>query len=707
MQIAQNASPRVTGQHFGQHDPVAEFTAEARSIGLVLDHVVDDDQIHRVPVVGKGRHNTSGSYKLKVESDGFAFGWAKNWVTGQGCDWCSRSPSAEHDAEWAARHAQARAEAERQREQEKAEVLAESMREFNAAKPCQSHPYFTDKGVPVPVDARINDKDSALIPVYHNGKPVGFERILARKPDDGPRKRHCKGGLGDGFHWTDGDESTIYITEGIAKSMAVHEVTGAKVYTAFGQLRLVACAKLARSIHPDAQIIVAGDMDDDPTCGPQKAQEAATAVGGVCVLPPNPDEDWDDILRLRGSEALVDALRVEAARQVHELVLDEKGRPIWNAANALTVLSSHHDWVGVFGFNELSGRRVVLKSLPDSDRITVPRDLVDDDYTAVRAWFNRNGYPRATGEITCEAVRAVARLNSFDPLTDYLDGLRWDGKNRIDTWLIDYLGADDSPQRRAYGRKWLISAVARAYSPGCKADYMLVLEGEQGLRKSSVVRALTGDDWFSDNLPPMGTKDASEHLAGRWVIEVAELDSMSKAGIEAAKAFITRQVESFRPAYGREVINQPRRCVFIGTTNRDNWLNDSSGGRRFWPVRVGCIDIDAVTRDRDQIWAEAVAAYRSSEPWWLDDEMEALARQDQADRRNGDPWEAEIARFIRGTAQASIGDLLRDCLGIPKDRQDRKMSNRVSAVLQALGWRRDGKFTSGALKGQVKYVPVH
>jgi len=311
VQTSQNASPRVTGQHFGQHDPVAEFTAEAHSIGLVLDRAVDDDQIHRVPVVGKGRHNTSGSYKLKVESDGFAFGWAKNWVTGQGCDWCSRSPSAEHDAEWAARHAQARAEAERQREQDKAEVLAESMREFNAAKPCQSHPYFTDKGVPVPVDARINDKDSALIPVYHNGKPVGFERILARKPDDGPRKRHCKGGLGDGFHWTDGDESTIYITEGIAKSMAVHEVTGAKVYTAFGQLRLVACAKLARSIHPDAQIIVAGDMDDDPTCGPQKAQEAATAVGGVCVLPPNPDEDWDDILRLRGSEALVDALRVD------------------------------------------------------------------------------------------------------------------------------------------------------------------------------------------------------------------------------------------------------------------------------------------------------------------------------------------------------------------------------------------------------------
>lgn len=309
MQISQNASPRVTGQHFGQHDPVAEFIAEARSIGLVLDHAVDDDQIHRVPVAGKGHGNTSGSYKLSVEPDGFAYGWARNWVTDQGRDWCSRSPSAEHDAEWAERRAQARAKAERQREQEKAELLAESMREFNAAKPCQSHPYFTEKEVSVPADCRANDKGSALVPVYRNGKPVGFERILARKPDDGPRKRHCKGGLGDGFHWTDGDESTIYITEGIAKSMAVHEATGAKVYTAFGQERLLACAKLVREVYPDAQIIVAGDMDDDPTRGPQKAQEAATAVGGVCVLPPNPDEDWDDILRLRGGEALVEALR--------------------------------------------------------------------------------------------------------------------------------------------------------------------------------------------------------------------------------------------------------------------------------------------------------------------------------------------------------------------------------------------------------------
>lgn len=713
-----NASHRDTGHHILAPNPVAEFEARARENGVLIDHAIADDKINRVPVEGKGSYNTSGSYKLLVEPDGFAFGWAKNWVTGQHVDYCCRSPSPERDDEWRDRLARARATAECEREKDKADRLSKSMAEFHAADPCQSHPYFTEKGVPVPADCRVNEKGSALVPVYADGKPVGFERILAVPPADGPRKRHCSGGLTDGFHWADGTDDVIYVAEGIAKSMAVNAATGAKTFTSFGQGRLLSCAKFAREIHPDAKIIIAGDQSDDPTRGPQKAREAAAAVSGAYVLPPVAGEDWDDLLRLRGAGAVREALNPTALDgevlvpgegvQRHAIVVDDKSRPIWNMTNALTVLSTHYDWHGVFGLNQLTGKRVVFRALPGSDeKIDGWRDLMDDDYTAVQAWFNRNAYPRATSDITVNAVRAVSRAFAFDPLTSYLDGLRWDGKQRIDTWLTDYLGADDGPQRRAYGRKWLISAVARAYQPGCKADYMLVIEGDQGLRKSSVMRALAGGDWFSDNLPPMGTKDASEHLAGRWIIEVAELDSMNKAGIETAKAFITRQTESFRPAYGRESISQPRRCVFVGTTNRDNWLNDSSGGRRFWPVRVGHIDIEFVSRDRDQIWAEAVAAYRSGESWWLDGETEALARQDQAERLNTDPWQPDIAGYLSGKAQVAIADILWECLFIEKAKRTRGDSSRVTVVLQSLGWRRDGQFTSGTNKGQARYAPVH
>ncbi|PTE13298.1 virulence-associated E family protein, partial [Pseudogemmobacter blasticus] len=488
--------------------------------------------------------------------------------------------------------------------------------------------------------------------------------------------------------------------------------------TSFGQSRLMACAELVRSLYPDAEIIIAGDQHGDPMRGPDAARKAAAAVQGTCVLPPNAGEDWDDILRLRGAEAVREALCPVALDgevlmpgegvERHAIVVDNNGKPIWNMTNAITVLSTHYDWRKVFGFNKLTGKRVVFRALPGSgEKINGWRDLMDDDYIAVQAWFNRNAYPRATADITVNAVRAVSHAFSFDPLTDYLGALRWDGKPRIDTWLIDYLGVQDGPQRRAYGRKWLISAVARAYQPGCKADYMLVLEGEQGLRKSSVMRVLTGSAWFSDNLPPMGTKDASEHLAGRWIIEVAELDSMSRAGIETAKAFITRQTESFRPAYGRETISQHRRCVFVGTTNRDNWLNDSSGGRRFWPVRVGHINIELVTRDRDQIWAEAVAAYRSGERWWLEGEIEALARQDQAERLNTDPWQPDIAGYLSGKAHVAIADILWECLMIEKAKRTRGDSSRVTVVLQSLGWRRDGQFTSGTNKGQARYAPAH
>lgn len=422
------------------------------------------------------------------------------------------------------------------------------------------------------------------------------------------------------------------------------------------------------------------------------------AVDGNTVVPFTPRQ------KAAASEADCEA---EAVTEV-ELVLDRDGKPIWNMANALAVLTTAPEWRAVFGFNALTGRRVVMRALPDTgERIKGFRDLADDDYTTVRAWFCRNGYPRATKDVSDDAVRKVARDATFDPLTDYLSGLRWDGKKRIDTWLGDYLGVADAPTSRIYGRKWLISAVARALDPGCKADNMLVLEGEQGRKKSSALRTLTGGDWFLDGLPAMGTKDAAEQLAGRWIVEIAELDSMNKAGIEAAKAFITRQVESFRPAYAREVINQPRRCVFAGTTNRDNWLSDSSGGRRFWPVRVGIIDVEAVRRDRDQLWAEAVAAFRNKESWWLDEETEALARQDVAERFNADPWQPDVVAYVSGKAEVCIRDVLSEGLCIPLERRARAESNRVSTILQSIGWWRDGQFTTGLNKGQARYVPVH
>ena len=386
-----------------------------------------------------------------------------------------------------------------------------------------------------------------------------------------------------------------------------------------------------------------------------------------------------------------------------DLVRDDKDRPIWNVANAEALLVQHDDWQGVLAYNAFTNSRVLLRPVPGQSGGAFPRDLEDDDYTAAQAWLHRNGFPKADAGNVVAAVRKVARHHTFDPLTGYLDGLAWDGTPRLSGWLATYCGAEANDYTAEAGKRWCISAVARAYRPGCKADHMLVLEGDQGKRKSTAAATLAGEDWFSDALPQMHTKDASSYLRGKWIIEVAELESMRKE-IDAVKAFISRQVEHYRPAYGREEVSEPRRCVFIGTTNKDDWQSDETGGRRFWPVKVGEIDVAALARDRDQLWAEAVVAYRAGERWWLEGEAEKTAREEVAARQADDPWAAVVASAVVGKTEITPKQVLADMGFFPKDMtpQDCK---RVSKELLKLGWRKAGIFTSGPFKALARYVP--
>lgn len=385
-----------------------------------------------------------------------------------------------------------------------------------------------------------------------------------------------------------------------------------------------------------------------------------------------------------------------------DLVRDDKDRPIWNVANAITLLTTHSDWQGVLAFNRFTVKREVLKPMPGQRGTDYPRALDDDDYTAVQQWFNRNGFPRASSEIVGQAVRTACRSLSYDPLIDYLDGLKWDGKQRAANWLATYTGAENSDYVQEAGRRWLISAVARAYKPGCKADHMLVLEGTQGRRKSTALAALAGAEWFSDALPPMNTKDASSYLRGRWIVEVGELEAMRRE-VDAVKAFLTRQVEHFRPAYGREEVSEARRCIFAGTTNKDDWQRDETGGRRFWPVKVGVIDGEAIERDRDQIWAEAVAMFKAGERWWLEGKVEQEALAQAADRQSDDPWRSEIEGAVEGLQEVAAKMVL-SCIGFLPQGMDQKHTKRVNQELVRMGWKREGQFTTGQYKGSAKYV---
>lgn len=381
-------------------------------------------------------------------------------------------------------------------------------------------------------------------------------------------------------------------------------------------------------------------------------------------------------------------------------------RPRWCVDVACTILETDPAWAGVLAHDEFVGLNLLLKPIPGSTMHRAsftPRALTDNDVTAAVRWFNRNGFPDATKNSAADALLLVASQTIISPVRHYLEELTWDEKPRVALWLTRYCGAEPTDLTGKVGKAWLVSAVARALRPGCKADCALVLEGRQGAGKSSILRALAGDDWFHDGLRDMHGKDASAALRGKWIIELPELSAMRRSDTEAVKAFLSRTEERYRPAYGRAEVIEPRRCVFAGTTNRSDYLTDDTGGRRFWPVVVNEVSIDSLLRDRDQIWAEAVALFKAGERWWLDRADESAAAAVVSTRAADDPWTADVLRVVDGLSEVSSRDVFQ-LLDVPLDRRTKADAMRITGILTRAGWILFGKFTSGTNRNLSRYI---
>lgn len=331
-----------------------------------------------------------------------------------------------------------------------------------------------------------------------------------------------------------------------------------------------------------------------------------------------------------------------------ELKFTEKGALAQTIENVVIILRHDPKLAGALALNEMDHNIVVKSSLPWR-KVTGASQWVDADDAALRFYLERI-YGIASKDKIFDAVNVVAGENKFHPVRDYLDGCSWDGVARVETLLIDYLGAEDNAYTRAVTRKTLAAAVARVYRPGCKFDYMLTLRGRQGLGKSNLIARL-GGKWFSDTFSTMQGKEAYEQVMGVWIMEVGELAGMRKAEAETIKLYISKQTDRFRPAYGRRLQEFPRQCIFVGTTNETQFLRDTTGNRRFWVVDTPNTPIlsmwDDLTPETVRlIWAEAVEIYKAGEELFLPRELEKVAREVQEAYEEENPKAGIVADYL-------------------------------------------------------------
>lgn len=370
----------------------------------------------------------------------------------------------------------------------------------------------------------------------------------------------------------------------------------------------------------------------------------------------------DDAIAICGDQAITDAL---ANAQPYQddwrtgLLCSKDGSIKPLLTNAALLLQHSPEWAGVLRFNEFSLTIETGQPAPFSQ--VGNEDWSDDATARTMIWLQQNGCVINNTKQVHEAICVVARRNSYHPIRAYLAGLVWDCQPRIDTWLRDYLGAEDTPLNAAMGCKWLIQACARIMQPGCQADATLLLIGPQGAGKSSALAVLASQKYFTDALSDLGSKDSRQELRGRWIVEMSEF--VSRRSELERKSFLTARSDYFREPYGRAPAQFLRSCVFAASSNDPAPLGDESGGRRYWPCVVGQIDTAHLQADRDQLWAEAYLRYCDGEPWHAD--FSAMR----------DALTAEQAcRYIAGP----YDDALLPWLDYPKRRVENEHTDRTS-----------------------------
>lgn len=622
-----------------------------------------------------------------------------------------------------------RREADAKAHKQRQQTAAQRATEIWPKLPEEGHsPYLARKKIHG-FGCRYGKNGSIAIPLWKAGKLTGLQWIDA---EGGKKFLTGTEKSGAVFTINAGGTGQTILCEGYA--------TGCSIATALPNARVVVCfdagnlVTVARLFN-QTDIVVAADNDHHKpeNKGLQVARDIVAAhPSALAVWPGFPVDDsgtdFNDLHCTQGIDAVRLVLTAAVAQPFPDSVVntmdrppapekppaggegggldhdwqsrlarsksDKDGRPgqiLGWSSNIALIFEHDSTFKGGLSYCDFSYRIIKRREL--LPQVTVG-EWTDSDTSAAMIWMARKYGFEPSDPKMAHALVNVAKHNRFHPVRDYLENLHWDGTERLHNWLADiYESPAPADYLAAAGKKFLIGSVARIFKPGCKMDNVMILEGAQGLRKSTSVHTLFGD-WFSDAPIPLGDKDSYQNIQGVWCHELAELDSFNKAESTTAKNFFTQTRDRFRPSYGHRAEDFPRQTVFVGTTNQDEYLKDYTGNRRYWPVKCSIVNLDVITANRDQYWAEAVHWFKKGVPWWITSESERqLFEAEQDSRLQIDPWQYPIEDHLRSMSSSYVtsAELLGEAIKKDAAHVTKADQNRISPIMKALGWQHKKK----------------
>lgn len=677
------------------------------------DEIIADDEVRRLKV--NQEKVSSFSYQLKVDGD-LCVGWFRSHKDSETTPYCNKVHLTKKERE---RAIAIKSEHEKQRQQRKEQAEQVCRQIWQKASSGPEHPYLAKKCIK-PHQARLY-KGALILPAYRNNKLVSLQFIDACGGKKWKKNAEVAGAYGSvGEIKTD----RMWIVEGFATGASVHEATGDMVILAFTAGNLPAIAETMKTKYPDKQFIIAADNDQSKT-----GERFAKKCGLPYILPPELG-DWNDYANKYGLESLKNALQQGMSGDVYQVsypsdsvpaiksFVEPTKRPDWELhlkynskgdldKNHLANLSWHflnHQWFDdLFWYDEFFGTTMFA----ESEAVV---EMEDHHYTQVQMMCEEVGLNKTAAHIDKHVLYA-AMQRPKNPAKDYFETLVWDGKPRLATWLKTYMGAHEEPDEYLafIGTKWLCAGVARVYTPGCKFDHILIIEGRQGEGKSTVLEKLVT---FEDQKPffvgnvnfeEIKKPDIIQKVQGKIIVELSEMVGFQKQANELIKSWITTAIDEARVVYARKPKKYPRKFILAATTNDFEYLSDPSGNRRYWPFQCGAIDLKAIERDKLQLWAEAVHLFKNDIYLGPTEAERALAEEQQNMRVMSDPWRTKVERVI-GTMNHMKGfrvEEVMERLGIDMKQYDKKTKRRLMNILKDMGFVNKNKRDENGNQGRL------